>query len=254
MNTFKLYEQWEDNDVNYSPEELVGILDQYIDTATVPDVLDAAQGLTQIPGTAFYVQPVEETPLNARIALLLSALTPGVTLNESPSDAQILAAVQAVVGEVLDLRAFRDNVRNLAVDRPLATQCKQQLFEALSADAPGEVHVPAYTGQPNAATLATLKSVVDKEWKTLVEAIVTEQRIDSIDFHDDEDASPGTAKRDAIITALQRMAERDLFYHLTTLPESDGGDFQEVLEDLDGGFLPFSEVKQELIACIEARM
>lgn len=121
-------------------------------------------------------------------------------------------------------------------------------------DAPGEVHVPAYTGQPNAATLATLKSVVDKEWKTLVEAIVTEQRIDSIDFHDDEDASPGTAKREAIITALQRMAEHDLLYHLSTLPESDGGDFQEVLEDLDGGFLPVSEAKQELIACIEARM
>ena len=75
-------------------------------------------------------------PLNARLAVMLSALTPGVTLNESPSDAQILAAVQAVVGEVLDLRAFRDNVRNLATDRPLALQCKQQFIEALSEDAP----------------------------------------------------------------------------------------------------------------------
>lgn len=75
-------------------------------------------------------------PLNARLAVMLSALTPGVTLNESPSDAQILAAVQAVVGEVLDLREFRDNVRNLATDRPLALQCKQQFIEALSEDAP----------------------------------------------------------------------------------------------------------------------
>ncbi len=137
MRTFKLFEQWEDNDETYTADDLVLILDSHVETAGLPAVLESAQGLTQIPDTAFFVVPVDDTPqsaLNTRLTAELYRLARHLT-QAALTDDQVFEAVQSVVDEVKELRDMRASLRAFVLDSSQAT-ANTRLYDILSEDAP----------------------------------------------------------------------------------------------------------------------